>query len=298
MVKRKWCKLIVSALVVALLVPLIPTTTVLAQNKLVEVYLWAGEGPAWEYYTVDSATNLGLYYYWFAKTEEQIQDFLDNVTVAVSLNGTPLFETRESAHIFWAPVEAFVQQGQPLYRAEWSAMLVPLDPGEYTISFKLSLASVVEDGVASSPFGPGVIASTTNIVTVVEEGAINIPAEPTTDDDADTDDTAGDANDTTDDAIKDTNVPTPDPDVVYDEPVVGTFVSEAWALWEPKAGSLVSPNVIFQPGTALWVFGMDETRQYYKVLIDIVYLWVPVNTIGPTYDATWGGRPLPNVIVK
>jgi hypothetical protein len=292
--KRILCRLIVFALVVGMLVPLVPATTVTAQNKMVEVYLWAGEGPAWEYYTADSATNIGLYYYWFAKTEEQVQDFLDKVTVEVSLNGQPLFNTRESAHIFWAPVEPFVQQKQSLFRAEWSAMLVPLDPGEYTLKFTLTLDAAVKDGVASEPFGPGVIANTTNIVTVVEEGAFAVPDEPAGDD------AAGDNadGDTGDDGIKPANVPTPETDKIYDEPVVGTFVDYAQAYWAPEPGKIVTPELYFNPGTTLWVFGMDSTRQFYKVLIDVVYLWVPVGTIGPTYDETWGGRPLPNIIVR
>ena len=300
MLRGKLCKLTVCTLigftlVVVMLTPLAPTTTVTAQDdhdNMVQVYLWAGSGPTWEYYTTNSTTYIGLYYYWFAQTEDQIQDFLDSVTVEVSLNGRPLFDDREAAHIFWAPIEPFVQQGQSLFRAEWSAMLIPLDPGEYAVSFALSLDDIVEDGVASEPFGPGLIQNTTNIVTVIEEGTFFLPEDTAVSDGGD--DTAT----TDDDATKPVNVPPPDPDAIYDEPVVGTFVGTAQAHWAPEGGKVVTPEVYFQAGTTLWVFGLDSTRQYYKVLIDIVYLWVPVGTIGPTYDSTWGGRPLPNIVVK
>jgi hypothetical protein len=289
MLRSKFSKLIGLTLIVALLVAVAPATLVTAQGRMVQVYLWDGSGPAWKYYTADTSTYIGLYYYWFAKTEEQVQDFLDHVTVSVTLNGQPLFNTREDAHIFWAPVEPFVQQGQPLYRAEWSAMLVPLDPGEYTIKFMLSLDAMVSDGVASGPFGPGVVQNTTNIVTVAETDAF-VPPNDTTADVA-----TGNAADNT---TKPVNAPPANPDKIYDEPVVGTFVAYAQAYWAPEEGKTVRPDLYFNPGTTLWVFGMDSTRQYYKVLIDVVYLWVKADTIGPTYDATWEGRHLPNIVVQ
>lgn len=264
-------------------------------GQLVQVYLWKGNGPAWGYYTVGPSTNVGLYYYWYAATEAQVEDFLEHVTVEVQLNNQPLFESREAAHVFWAPVEPFVQQGQPLYRAEWSAMLVPLDPGEYTVKFQLSLDASVADGVASGMFGPGVIQNTTNIITVSDE-AVFVPDVP----DAET---VEQPDPNTDPKPNPTAVPPAapapaNPTEIYDTPAVGTFVAPAQAYWAPEEGKTVRPDLFFMPGETLWVFGMDSTRQYYKVIIDIVYLWVKADTIGPTYDETWEGMALPNVIVQ
>lgn len=289
-------KLITIMLVVVIAVVIaLPAATTSAQTgrELVQVYLWKGAGPAWGYYTVGPSTNLGLYYYWYAKTEAQIEDFLEHVTIDVQLNNQSLFESREAAHIFWAPVERFVQQDQSLYRTEWSAMLVPLDPGEYTIKMELSLDAAVSDGLASGMFGPGVIQRTTNIVTVNNTVAF-VPADPV--------ETVEQPDPASDPKPQPTAAPpaaaAADPDDIYDDPAVGTFVAPAVAYWAPEEGKLVQPPLYFEPGETLWVFGMDSTRQYYKVVIDVVYLWVKQDTLGPTYDSTWGGMPLPNIVVE
>jgi hypothetical protein len=44
---------------------------------------------------------------------------------------------------------------------------------------------------------------------------------------------------------------------------------------------------------------MDSTHSYYKVLLDAGYLWVHVDTLGPTNDGVvWHGDPLPNIVVQ
>ena len=45
-------------------------------------------------------------------------------------------------------------------------------------------------------------------------------------------------------------------------------------------------------------YGMDPSRQFYQVLLDAAYIWVRVDTIGPTNDEVWAGTPLPNVIIQ
>ena len=47
-------------------------------------------------------------------------------------------------------------------------------------------------------------------------------------------------------------------------------------------------------GTAADLFGMDETQQFYQVLLDAQLFWVRVDTMAPTADAVWHGTPLPN----
>jgi hypothetical protein len=57
--------------------------------------------------------------------------------------------------------------------------------------------------------------------------------------------------------------------------------------------------VVIKQGTTLWVFGMDSTYSYYKVLLDEAYLWVHAEKVGPTNDGHyWNNNPLPNIVVE
>jgi hypothetical protein len=78
--------------------------------------------------------------------------------------------------------------------------------------------------------------------------------------------------------------------------VVGAFVADAPLYWTP--GQLTSPLVTLPAGKTAWVIGKDATGGYYKVLWVCQFVWVPVNTLGPNYDAVWQGRPLPADVVK
>ncbi|MBI5959673.1 MAG: hypothetical protein HY866_13105 [Chloroflexi bacterium] len=78
--------------------------------------------------------------------------------------------------------------------------------------------------------------------------------------------------------------------------VIGTFTQTASTYWSP--GNLTNPLVSIEAGKSAWVLGMDSTQQYYKIIWVCDLLWVPVNTIGPNYDAVWNGTLLPTDIVK
>lgn len=73
--------------------------------------------------------------------------------------------------------------------------------------------------------------------------------------------------------------------------VVGTFVTEAVADWSP--GKQTQPPVVFAAGKTVWVTGVDASASYYQIAYGCDCLWIPVEAMGPNYDAVWNGTPLP-----
>jgi len=78
--------------------------------------------------------------------------------------------------------------------------------------------------------------------------------------------------------------------------VVGTFLTDTVAHWAP--GKQTEPPVVFTAGKTAWVVGIDESGEYYQLAYLCNYLWVPVESMGPNYDAVWNGTPLPTGAVK
>ena len=78
--------------------------------------------------------------------------------------------------------------------------------------------------------------------------------------------------------------------------VVGAFVANAPLYFEP--GEFVQPYTEIAAGSTAWVLGKDASGEYYKIIWVCDYLWVPVNTLGPNYDAVWNGTPLPQDVVE
>jgi hypothetical protein len=78
--------------------------------------------------------------------------------------------------------------------------------------------------------------------------------------------------------------------------VVGAFTQTTPADWAP--GKLTNPLVTIEAGKTAWVLGLDSTKAFYKIIWVCDLLWVPVNTLGPNYDAIWNGKPLPTGIVN
>ncbi len=89
----------------------------------------------------------------------------------------------------------------------------------------------------------------------------------------------------------------PGPDLVYipAEAVVGAIVADTPALFAPQADA--TTDVVLNAGMTLWVYGVDASGSYYKVMLSGQFYWVPVNTMGPNYDEVWNGTPLPTVVV-
>ncbi len=83
--------------------------------------------------------------------------------------------------------------------------------------------------------------------------------------------------------------------VIPSTAVGGTFVSDALLYSEP--GNPISPALTMTAGKSALVLGVDTSGQYYEILWVCSYLWVPRDSMGPNYDAVWGGRPLPTNVI-
>ena len=78
--------------------------------------------------------------------------------------------------------------------------------------------------------------------------------------------------------------------------VGGTFVADAPVYWKP--GELTNPLVTIKAGNSARVLGLDASGEYYKIIWVCNLVWVPKATLGPNYDAVWGGAPLPTGVVE
>lgn len=78
--------------------------------------------------------------------------------------------------------------------------------------------------------------------------------------------------------------------------VGGLFVADASLYWAP--GSLIMPQTTIEAGNTARVLGMDQSRQFYKIIWNCQKLWVPVSTMGPNPDAVWNSTPLPTTVVE
>ena len=81
---------------------------------------------------------------------------------------------------------------------------------------------------------------------------------------------------------------------IPDGSVVGDLPAGAQAYYAPGK---ISPDVFLNPGT-YWVIGEDESGQYYQILLACQYLWVPIDTMQPSYQPPWSGQPLPTRAVS
>lgn len=72
--------------------------------------------------------------------------------------------------------------------------------------------------------------------------------------------------------------------------VQGRFVKNALLYWKP--GDLLMPEVTVPAGKTFYTGGLDDTGMYRQVLIVCNWVWVPVDAVGPNFDAPWFGTPL------
>lgn len=272
-------KLVMGSLIVLLAVTLIPAGVSAQEPRAVQVTIWNGGALAWRYYNVDTTTTVELYYYWYAQTEQQVQDFVAHADFEITLDGEPLFASQTEVDALWEPINQVILQGKTYKRAEWFFTLPQLAPGEHTVHTTISIDAPISDGVRSLPYPAGILHNTTNIITVIEGlgGATVSPAQP---------------------AATARPRPGTPPTEIHSQPVVGTFIDHAYAYWGPDDSKFIEPPIVFHPGTTLWVFGMDATYSYYKVLLDAAYIWVHAETLGTTRDDVWNDDPLPNVVVE
>lgn len=88
----------------------------------------------------------------------------------------------------------------------------------------------------------------------------------------------------------------PDMVALPDGSVVGTFTTTTELYYAPNTDA--ATDTVMEIGKSLWVTGMDASGQFYQVVLSGKFLWVPVGTIGPTYDDVWNGAPLPTTMVN
>ena len=80
---------------------------------------------------------------------------------------------------------------------------------------------------------------------------------------------------------------------IPDGSVVGDMPYPTQAYYSPGN---VSPGVIINPGT-YWVIGEDESGEYYQIILACQYLWVPVDSMQPSYESPQNGAALPTRVV-
>ena len=76
--------------------------------------------------------------------------------------------------------------------------------------------------------------------------------------------------------------------------VGGAFVGDAPVYWKPGE----SIGVTIPAGNTALVIGKDASAQYYKIIWNCDFVWVPVGSMGPNHDAVWNGAPLPTGVVE
>jgi hypothetical protein len=81
---------------------------------------------------------------------------------------------------------------------------------------------------------------------------------------------------------------------VPDGSVIGEMPFDTQAYWAPGQ---IATDVIINAGT-YYVFGVDETGEWYKIGLACNYLWVPVTSMQPSDQAPQNGAPLPTRIVE
>ncbi|MFN8529111.1 MAG: hypothetical protein U0670_10900 [Anaerolineae bacterium] len=77
----------------------------------------------------------------------------------------------------------------------------------------------------------------------------------------------------------------------------GSVVGEAPAGAQIFSAPGAATNLTLNPGT-YWVVGVDESGGFYKIVLACQFLWVPVDTMGPSYQAPQNGAPLPTRVVS
>ncbi len=93
---------------------------------------------------LNAGATIDIYWSWFAKTREQLQDHIDNAIYEVSIDGTRLTN--------WRLYAASVTQQDSNWYQYWFVPFGPLTTGEHTIQFRLTWREAISDGYEQ--FGP------------------------------------------------------------------------------------------------------------------------------------------------
>lgn len=90
----------------------------------------------------------------------------------------------------------------------------------------------------------------------------------------------------------------PGPDMVNipSTAVVGAVLTTTPIYFAPQDDA--ATPLLLVAGKTAWVFGVDASGEFYKLVMGGKFFWVPVETMGPNYDNVWQGRPLPTEVVS
>jgi hypothetical protein len=81
---------------------------------------------------------------------------------------------------------------------------------------------------------------------------------------------------------------------IPDGSVIGDMPFNTQAYWAP--GEAAS-GVIINAGT-YHVIGQDATGEWRKIVLGCAHLWVPIGSMGPSYQSPQNGAPLPTRVVS
>ncbi len=87
--------------------------------------------------------NVVIFWSWFASTEEQAQDHINNAIYEVTLNRQPFFDV----------VVSPISQRGPNFFVFYTAQVGNLRPGTYGVQYRVTWETAISDGFAD--FGPG-----------------------------------------------------------------------------------------------------------------------------------------------
>jgi hypothetical protein len=93
-----------------------------------------------------AGSRIDLFWGWYARTREQVQQHVDNVIYDVRVNDQPITQWRNYA----SPVNL---EGDGNYHIYWFVPVELPEPGEYTISYRVTWRNQITDGYRN--FGPG-----------------------------------------------------------------------------------------------------------------------------------------------
>lgn len=79
-----------------------------------------------------------------------------------------------------------------------------------------------------------------------------------------------------------------------DGSVIGDMPFNTQAYWAPGQAS---SGLIINAGT-YHVIGQDATGEWRKIMLGCGFLWVPINSMGPSYQSPQNGAPLPTRVVS
>lgn len=123
-------------------------TSAAASQQGVDVLAYCSD-PA---YRTPPPTNLAagstvdVWWSWFAKTEQQVRDHINNAIYTVTLDGEPL----ENINLYRSSIR---QQADENYYVYWYVPSQALSAGQHEITYRVTWQSAITDGYAQ--FGPG-----------------------------------------------------------------------------------------------------------------------------------------------